>query len=833
MRYRIEWVLLLVAILCGRIAAAADATPGLIDWAEAVFKKTASKPEEKVAGPPAFQLSLQRQEHGQLQFGKSVMGTPLKIGETVYKHGLGTHANSEILVKLADGVKSFKAFVGVDSDNNAIGTVQFAVERDGKEIFRSATLRGGENAIPVDIDCSTGKGDLLLKTDSTTDGASGDHADWADPQFVMKNGSTIWVDEIANSGPSATSNVDFLLSDRPPFSFVYDSKTSESLLPQWTKTAESTDATDRVTHIIRWTDPKTGLKIVATVIAFKDFPAVDWVLRFENGGQQDTPILERIQALDTILGASTTQGVTLDQINGDYTNEQTFVPFERELKNGETVGLGSGDGRPSSSTFPFYNIQVGDHGLFTAIGWTGHWVSGISRAANGVKLTAGIEITHFILHPGESVRTPRIMLMRWSGVRIEAHNLFRRLLLAHYYPKLDGKPIQLAIGAQTFNSYPSVRPIWGTEAGQIEAAKVNKAIGADTLWMDAGWFEGNFPNGAGNWFPRAKDFPNGLKPVGETCHQLGLRFLVWYEPERVVANTQIAREHPDFVLGGAAGGLFNLANENALKWMQDLLNKQIQEFGIDCWRSDFNMDPLPFWRNNDAPNRQGITESHYVEGFYKLWDSLREKNPKIYLDDCASGGRRIDLETVMRSVVQTRSDTEGGQGRADWDQSQNYGLSLFLPLHASFEWDTKTYDIRSSATAGFLSEWDILSPAFPVAEIRTNFTEIKENQKYWYGDYYPLTAWTMAADQWMAWQLNRPDLDEGIALAFRHEKCPYPSLQVSLHGLKPDQNYEVTFIDEEHRITKKTMTGKELSTAELRIEKPRNSLIVRYKAVGK
>jgi alpha-galactosidase len=267
--------------------------------------------------------------------------------------------------------------------------------------------------------------------------------------------------------------------------------------------------------------------------------------------------------------------------------------------------------------------------------------------------------------------------------------------------------------------------------------------------------------------------------------------------------------------------------------MQDLLNKQIQEYGIDCWRSDFNMDPLPYWRNNDAPNRQGITESHYVEGFYRLWDSLREKNPRIYLDDCASGGRRIDLETVMRSVVQTRSDTEGGPGRADWDQSQSYGLNLFLPLHASFEWDTKTYDIRSSATAGFLSEWDILNPAFPVAEVRANFAEIKENQKYWYGDYYPLTAWTMAPDHWMAWQFNRPDLGEGIALAFRHAKCPYPSLQVALHALKLDQNYEVTFIDEEHRSTKKMMTGQELSAVELRIEKPRNSLIVRYKAVGK
>ena len=279
MNYRIRWAFLLFTTL-GRMAAAGDVTPGILEWAETAFKKANSKSADKTPSDHPFQLSLQRQEHGELQFGKSVMGTPLKIGETVYKHGLGTHANSEITVKLADGVKSFKSFVGVDSDNNSAGTVQFVVERDGKEIFRSATLRGGDSAIPVDIDCSAGNGDLILKTDSTPDGASGDHADWAEAQLVLKNGTTLWVDELSSS----SSNIDFLLSDRPPFSFVYDGKTSEALLPQWTQTAETTDAADRLTHIVRWTDPKTGLKIVATVIAFKDFPAVDWVLRFENGG---------------------------------------------------------------------------------------------------------------------------------------------------------------------------------------------------------------------------------------------------------------------------------------------------------------------------------------------------------------------------------------------------------------------------------------------------------------------------------------------------------------------------------------------------------------------
>ena len=71
---------------------------------------------------------------------------------------------------------------------------------------------------------------------------------------------------------------------------------------------------------------------------------------------------------------------------------------------------------------------------------------------------------------------------------------------------------------------------------------------------------------------------------------------------------------------------------------------------------------------------------------------------------------------------------------------------------------------------------------------------MKENSKYCTGDYYPLTPWTMAPDRWMAWQLHRADLDEGMILAFRHKESPYSALQVNPRGLKSGQTYQVTFI---------------------------------------
>ena len=768
-----------------------------------------------------------------LEVNKSVIGTSLRIGTRNFKRGLGTHANSEIVLSFPVGsVRRFEALAGIDNNDNTqgrFGTAQFSVETGTAELFRSSTLRSGDEPVLVTVEIPTTAAQIVLKTDTTPDGPAHDHANWADARLIVKDGTALWLDELAGQG------TEFWPGAGVPFSFVYDGRNSETILGSWLKETRLSDGADRETRSTQWTDPQTGLRLSATATAFKDFPAVEWVLRFENTGAMDTPILEKVQSLDVALKCASAQSVVLDQINGDDCSERSFMPVEREIKAGQSAALAPVGGRPSNGTFPFFNVQHGEGGFFVAIGWTGQWAASFARDTAGTaRLQAGMELTHLRLHSGESVRTPRILLLRWRGDRTEAHNQFRRLLLAHYLPRIAGRTAPLAFAAQTFNRWAGgTRPHWGTEAGQIAAAKINRSLGCDTLWFDAGWFEGDFPNGVGNWLPKAKKFPNGLKPIGAACEKLGLKFLVWYEPERVADGTQLAREHPDFVLPArkeaGRGGLFNLGDPQARRWLTDMLVGQITEFRIHTYRNDFNMDPLPFWRGNDAPDRQGMTEIRYVEGLYAMWDEMRAKFPGMYLDDCASGGRRIDLEMVMRSVVQTRSDSACAPGRADWDQAQTCGLSLFLPVHGTIGWDVGAYECRSSAAAGFCAEWDILDENFPIDKARSSIHEMAENRKFWTGDFYPLTPCTLAGDRWMAWQLHRPDLDEGMVLGFRHRECPYSALQLNLRGLTPDRIYRVESIDEDHRATAKSMRGRELEGLELRLSGRKTSVLVRYR----
>jgi len=817
------WGLALGAIFLagGLVLTARGAVPNAAGWAASVF---AGAPAPALRPGPA--LVLRRQDYGTLGINQSMMGTPLGIGGEGFEHGLGTHANSEIEISFPAGTaKAFNALVGIDNERGNLGTVEFMVEIGGKTVFHSPTLRGGDKALPVNVNIPPDAGRMVLKVDTTPDGPSHDHADWAMAKLVMSDGSIDWLDDLATQSAG-----EFWPAAKAPFSFVYNGASSDQFLTNWPRETKSVEQVDRTVWQTQWSDPQTGLRVAAITTAFKDFPAVEWFLRFENTGAQDSPMLENVQALDVSLAANPEQSLILDQINGDDASERSFVPTERPLARGQSVSLAPNGGRPSNYTFPIFDLQQGSRGIFTAIGWTGQWAASLQRnEAGATRLRAGMELTHLRLHPGESIRSPRILLFPWSGDRLDAHNQFRRLLLAHYLPKVDGAVPQCAIAAQSFNE--SI-PYWDTEAGQLESARINRDLGCNTLWMDAGWFKGNFPNGTGNWIPKPVEFPHGLAPIGKECEKLGLKFLVWYEPERISDNTEVATDHPGFILPvnkkPGAGGLYNLGDPGARRWLTDLLIQQISEFHIHTYRNDFNIDPLPFWRQNDAPDRQGMTEIRYVEGFWEMWDELRAKFPRMAMDDCASGGRRIDLEMIMRSIVQTRSDAGVAPGRADWDQSQTYGLNLYLPIHATIGWETGTYECRSAATGGFCAEWDFLSPKFPLAEAKKCITEIKENQKYWTGDYYPLTPWTFSGDRWMAWQLHRADLDAGIVLAFRHADCRYSALQVKLSGIKPDQNYQVHFIDEHHQTVDKEMSGHDLAGVELQIPAAHQSLLVRY-----
>ncbi len=330
-----------------------------------------------------------------------------------------------------------------------------------------------------------------------------------------------------------------LLPTTMPVSFVCGGKPASAIA--WARTDGNKDMADRSEHTATWRDPGTGLKITADAVAYKSFDAVEWVGYLENTGTTDTPMIEGIQAMDVALEMRDAKApLVLRQIAGDDCSERSFLPAERTIAAKQAVRFAPNGGRSSNGTFPFFNLQYQGRGLIVAIGWTGQWAASISRGETQTRLVAGMEQTHLVLHPGEKIRTPRILMMSYEGDWLAGQNQFRRLLLAHCSPRRQDKPARPYFASNCYDRYNS-HPTWPSEAGQLDAVRFDQSVGIDVYWLDAAWFPGNFPNGVGNWIAKPKEFPRGLRPVSDACHQAGMRVAVWFEPERVAGGSEIAR----------------------------------------------------------------------------------------------------------------------------------------------------------------------------------------------------------------------------------------------------------------------------------------------------
>lgn len=810
--------------------AAASEQAALQDWARTAFLGHPAAP-----APLAVGLNVRRQDFGEkLGLNRSVLQTPLNISGKTYPFGLGTHAFSEIVVRLPRAAKCFEAEVGIDQNADTAGvhgSVEFIVEAGGKELFKSPVQRGGAAPLPVRVDLN-GAEEFTLRVTDGGDGIFWDQADWAAARVTYADGSGERLDQM----PLGT--LPPLMDPALPFSFIYGGKPSAQFLAGWERREERVAAPAGCErHLVTLTSPASGLKITGELTLFADSPAAEWVLRFTNTGTSDTALLEQIRPLDLKLTPAGMGEVVLHHSHGSQCNANDYVPLADPVAPKGAIKVAPVGGRSSNGALPFFNLAWTGGGLVGAIGWTGQWEMELKRdEARQLTLQAGQQTTHLRLHPGESIRTPRILLVSWQGEdRMRGHNLLRRLLLAHYVPRLNGEVVTPPMAQNTWFMFNTGNDV--NEANQLDLIPKMHKLGVESFWLDAGWFEGGWPAGAGNWTPKKAAFPNGLRPLGDAAKKHGMGFILWFEPERVTAQSQIAREHPQWCLKAGEGDrLLNLGSVETRQWLADFLIKRIKEWGVTVYRNDFNFDPLPFWQAADAKEspageRQGISESRYVEGLYWVWDELRRQVPGLALDNCASGGRRIDLELISRSYALSRSDTPCcGRPQPAWDQAQTAGLNLYYPLHTTLIWGLDPYAGRSATTMGTSLSMDTRDPHFDAAQGKKGIAEAKMLRPDWLGDYYPLTKITTDEEQWMVWQLNRPDLGRGFIMAFRRSKSPYESFEVQPRDLDPEARYQVTLADTGE---KRELTGAQLQALRITIDKPEQSRLVLYQKMAK
>jgi alpha-galactosidase len=731
-----------------------------------------------------------------------VEGRHFLIVDKEYARGLHFPSDGKVRVVLAAPARSFEAVVGLDSNDVGYysgagrGAVVASVDVAGKTPFRSQVLHEGMAGVPVKVDLGNAT-EFDLKVE---DGGGGvifgndfDQADWADGRVTLADGKTVWLDDLPTGPPRAPFTAEV------PFSFRYGDKPSSDLLKMWESGRTSRRRDDqRTEHTLTYTDPQSGLVVRCVAVEYHDFPAVEWTLYFKNTASEATPILEDIQVLDTRFERGEDGEFILHHSKGSQATPTDFEPYADPLEPRAAKRISAAGGRPTNTDLCYFNIALPGQGAIVALGWPGQWAATFTRDEGaGLQVRAGQELTHFKLLPGEEVRSPLVALLFWHGDWIDGQNVWRRWMVAHNLPRPGGQlpaPL-LSTGGNRF----TIEMQGANEQNQKEFLQqyfdVNWKF--DYWWMDAGWYP--FKEGwwnVGSWDPDPARFPRGFRPISDFAHAHGVKTIVWFEPERVAQGSWLAENHPGWLLGAKdkSNRLLDLGNPEARQWLTDHIDHLLTEQGIDLYRQDFNMNPLDYWRANDAPDRQGITEIRHITGYLAYWDELRRRHPDMLIDTCASGGRRDDLETLRRAVPLWRSDY--GYDDPPAMQDLTYGLALWVPYFGTGLRSSSAYSFRSTMAMSMgYGGPDPRSRNIDFPALERLASQWRQLAPYYYSDYYPLMPYSTEDDDWMAWQFDRPAAGDGMVQVFRRAHSPIESVRFKLHGLDPNAQYTVSNLD--------------------------------------
>lgn len=601
-----------------------------------------------------------------------------------------------------------------------------------------------------------------------------------------------------------------------PLSFRLGDDVFHGLPEQWNPhlRVQSVDG-QRRQYCIEAVSPE-GLAVRFEVTQYQTYPAVEWIAYFENRGKEDAPALSQVQIADFVLPF--TKG-TLLHGNGDTGMFDGYEWFKDTLEH--PISKTSQSGVSCKGAYPFMQLLGDDFGINIAIGWPAGWTAGFAQEEDGIHMTAGQTRCHTVLHAGERFMTPRITLLAFVGDETRGGNMWRRWYFDYIVPRENGQPLPPKFVLHERECDGTPEHTGASEENQLKALAAYEAGGLrpDIWWIDAGWYPCNYDWNAnlGTWKPDPERFPNGLGPVGKWCEEKGIQHLLWFEPERVRTGSEIEVQHPEWILRvpdtcvegemvPSSICLLNLGDAACCDFMIEQVDRIIKESHVHIYRQDFNMDPLPFWETNETEDRIGALENFHVQGYLRYWDELIRRNPGLWVDCCASGGRRNDLETLRRAVPLHYTDV--GLGYTPVKQKQHRQLFWWTPYFrahnmcwenpetGAYDWFARPADKFAYHTAMAPALTDMIR--FEASE--EAYALARTMRKLWHkaaeimleADYYPLTACRKSAEDYYAMQFHNPDTDSGFFQIVRNTGVKEPAFLVQLQGLQENTDYVLT-----------------------------------------
>jgi alpha-galactosidase len=578
---------------------------------------------------------------------------------------------------------------------------------------------------------------------------------------------------------------------------------------------------DLVLHYVSHTISKDGLVVVLRDISRDVFVESHYTVDDATGilgrfaviiNRTKLPLtVEQAAAASWNLPSGT--NYRLRYLSGRWAAEDTVN--EQQIQPGKTV-LESRRGSTGHQNSPWFAIERGDSNdedtgdvWFGTLAWSGSWSISIEQdQLRQVRVTGGYNPFDmaYRLNAGEELRTP-VFYGGYTPHGIGGSSrLLHRFELATILPHAP---------------MPHLRPIvydsWEetgfdvNKAGQEELATKAASIGMERFIMDDGWFgqRKNDHAGLGDWNVNTEKFPNGLKPLIDKVHALGMDFGLWVEPEMVNPDSALYREHPDWVLNFPGRPrsearnqlVLNLARKDVRDYVFQFLDDLLTKNDIAFLKWDYNRNwSEPGWPLA-APDEPKEIYVKYIENLYSVLGELRARHPGVEIESCSGGGGRVDLGILKYTDEVWPSDNTDPFDRLTIQDGFTYAYSpgvMMAWVTDSPNWvDNRTtsmeYRFLSSMQGSLgvganLDKWTASEIAV-AKDMTATYKQIRETVQR--GSLYRLIS-PQHDSEYSATESVSLDERQAVLFTFLHSSQKnYPFPRVYLRGLDPARQYHL------------------------------------------
>ncbi len=586
---------------------------------------------------------------------------------------------------------------------------------------------------------------------------------------------------------------------------------------------------DLVLHYESHTATATGVNVVLKDIKRQVFVTLHYAIDAESGilarsatieNRETEPVtVEQAAAAAWALPAAR---YSLNYLTGRWAGEWTLT--QETLHPGARV-IESRRGSTGHQANPWFAIQAGgpneNHGevWFGALAWSGSWRITVEQDhLDEVRVPGGVKPFDFgyVLHPGQSLETP----VFYGGYAANGLGGASRLL--HHFEIEHVLPHRIGTGV---NAAPKLRPViynsWEatemnvTEAGQEALAEKAAALGIERFVMDDGWFGQRKTDhaGLGDWYVNPQKFPNGLKPLIDKVHALGMDFGLWVEPEMVNPDSDLYRTHPDWVLNFPGRPrseqrnqlVLNLARPDVREYVLGFLDKLLTQNDIAFLKWDYNRNwSEPGW-DQLPPAEQKRVYVEFTRNLYSILAELHRRHPKVEFESCSGGGGRVDLGILQYADEVWPSDNTDPFDRLTQQDGFTYAYTpqvMMAWVTDSPHWLNKrttslTYRMLSSMQGSLgiganIAKWNDDEMA-TAKRLIAAYHQVQPTIVQ--GDLYRLIS-PRNGSEFSATQTVNRNKSQSVVFAFIHstqEGRTFPRLK--LEGLDPAAEYALTPIE--------------------------------------